>query len=160
DVLAQQIVAETACREWDEDQLFELARRAMPYADMPRAQFAAVLRMLTEGFSTRQGARGVYVHRDAVHRRLRERRGSRMLALTPGGTTPEAADYVVLLEPQAEKIGTVNEDFAVESLAGDIFQLGNQSYKILRIEPGRVRVEDAHGAPPNLPFWLGEAPGR
>jgi ATP-dependent Lhr-like helicase len=160
DVLAQQIVAETACREWDEDALFELVRRATPYAGLPHARYAAVLRMLTEGFSTRQGPRGVYVHRDAVHKRLRERRGSRMIALTSGGTIPEAADYTVLLEPQAEKVGTVNEDFAVESLAGDIFQLGNMSYRILKVEPGRVRVEDAHGAPPSIPFWLGEAPGR
>jgi Lhr-like helicase len=116
--------------------------------------------MLAEGFATRNGARAIYVHRDAVHHKLRERRGARLVALTSGGTIPESADYTVLLEPQAEKVGTVNEDFAVESLAGDIFQLGNMSYRILKVEPGRVRVEDAHGAPPNIPFWLGEAPGR
>ncbi|MDN8612147.1 DEAD/DEAH box helicase [Variovorax ginsengisoli] len=160
DVLAQQIVAETASREWEEDELFALVRRAWPYADLKREDFAAVVRMLSEGFSTRQGARGSYVHRDAVHQLLRERRGARMTALTSGGTIPETGDYTVVLEPQAHKIGTVNEDFAVESLAGDVFQLGNASYRILKIEPGRVRVEDAHGAAPNIPFWLGEAPGR
>ncbi|MDM0014178.1 DEAD/DEAH box helicase [Variovorax sp. J22P168] len=160
DVLAQQIVAETACREWDEDALFALMRRAWPYAQLGREDFAAVVRMLSEGFTTRQGPRAGYVHRDAVHHLLRERRGARMTALTSGGTIPETGDYTVMLEPQAHRIGTVNEDFAVESLAGDVFQLGNASYRILRIEPGRVRVEDAQGAAPNIPFWLGEAPGR
>src|SRR5471032_1802496 len=116
--------------------------------------------MVCAGFTTRQGQRAGYVHRDAVNHLLRERKGARMTALTSGGTIPETGDYTVMLEPQADKIGTVNEDFAVESLAGDIFQLGNTSYRILRIEPGRVRVEDAKGVPPNIPFWLGEAPGR
>ena len=160
DVLAQQIVAETACRDWDEDALFDLLRRAWPYAALPRERYDAVLRMLADGYTTRQGPRGAYLHRDAVHHQLRERRGARMTALTSGGTIPETGDYTVVLEPQADRIGTVNEDFAVESLAGDIFQLGNTSYRILRIEPGRVRVEDAKGVPPNIPFWLGEAPGR
>ncbi len=160
DVLAQQIVAETACRDWDEDALFELLRRAWPYASLTRARYDAVLRMLSDGYTTRQGPRGAYVHRDVVHHQLRERRGARMTALMSGGTIPETGDYTVMLEPQAQRIGTVNEDFAVESLAGDVFQLGNASYRILKIEPGRVRVEDAHGAAPNIPFWLGEAPGR
>ncbi len=161
DVLAQQIVAETSPgREWDEDELFALMRRAWPYAQLTREAYASVVRMLADGFTTRQGQRASYVHRDAVHHRLRERKGARLTALTSGGTIPETGDYTVMLEPQAHKIGTVNEDFAVESLAGDIFQLGNASYRILRIEPGRVRVEDAHGVPPNIPFWLGEAPGR
>ena len=160
DVLAQQVVAETACRDWDEDALFALMRRAWPYAALPRERFDAVLRMLADGYTTRQGPRGAYLHRDTVHHQLRERRGARMTALTSGGTIPETGDYTVMLEPQSDRIGTVNEDFAVESLAGDVFQLGNTSYRILRIEPGRVRVEDAKGAPPNIPFWLGEAPGR
>jgi ATP-dependent Lhr-like helicase len=160
DVLAQQIVAETACREWNEDQLFALVRRAWPYAQLSQARFMEVVRMVSEGFATRQGQRAGYVHRDAVHHLLRERKGARMTALTSGGTIPETGDYTVVLEPQADKIGTVNEDFAVESLAGDVFQLGNTSYRILKIEPGRVRVEDAQGAAPNIPFWLGEAPGR
>jgi len=116
--------------------------------------------MLSEGFSTRRGQRAGYLHRDAVHGRLRGRRNARMTALTSGGTIPDMADYSVILEPQAITIGNINEDFAIESLAGDVFQLGNASYRILRVEPGRVRVEDARGAPPNLPFWLGEAPGR
>ena len=160
DVLAQQLVAEVACRDWDEDALFALMRRAWPYAELPRERFDAVLRMLADGYTTRQGPRGAYLHRDAVHHQLRERRGARMTALTSGGTIPETGDYAVVLEPQSDRIGSVNEDFAVESLAGDVFQLGNTSYRILRIEPGRVRVEDAKGAPPNIPFWLGEAPGR
>jgi ATP-dependent Lhr-like helicase len=160
DVLAQQIVAETACQAWDETALFDLMRRAWPYRDLPRERYDAVLAMLADGFTTRQGQRGAYVHHDRVHHELRERRGARMTALTSGGTIPETGDYAVVLEPQAERIGSVNEDFAVESIAGDIFQLGNTSYRILRVEPGRVRVEDAHGVPPNIPFWLGEAPGR
>ncbi|WP_198937863.1 DEAD/DEAH box helicase [Pelomonas sp. KK5] len=160
DVLAQQLIAEVACREWGEDELFALMRKAWPYRELQRERFDEVLRMVSEGFSTRQGPRGSYIHRDAVHHRLRERRGARMTALTSGGTIPEAADYTVMLEPQAEKVGTVNEDFAVESLAGDVFQLGNASYRILRVQPGMVRVEDAKGAPPSIPFWLGEAPGR
>ncbi|HEY0201736.1 MAG TPA: helicase-related protein, partial [Burkholderiaceae bacterium] len=160
DVLAQQIVAEVACQEWNEDALHALMRGAWPYATLERARFDTVLRMVSEGFTTRNGQRGTYVHRDAVHHRLRERRGARMTALTSGGTIPETGDYAVVLEPQADTIGTVNEDFAVESLAGDVFQLGNTSYRILRIEPGRLRVEDARGVPPNIPFWIGEAPGR
>ncbi|MEM5457718.1 DEAD/DEAH box helicase [Paraburkholderia phytofirmans] len=160
DVLAQQIVAEVSSAEWSEDALFELMRRAAPYADLEREQFDAVLRMLAEGYTSRNGPRGAYVHRDVVSGTLRGRRGGKLVAVTSGGTIPENADYAVVLEPQAINIGTVNEDFAVESLAGDVFQLGNASYRILRIESGRVRVEDAQGQPPNIPFWLGEAPGR
>ncbi|MFT4197767.1 MAG: DEAD/DEAH box helicase, partial [Pseudoxanthomonas sp.] len=160
DVLAQQLIAEVACGEWEEDALFALVRRAWPYAQLARADFDAVLRMASEGFSTRHGQRAAALHRDAVNGRLRARRGARMTALTSGGTIPETGDYTVILEPQVEVIGTVNEDFAVESLAGDVFQLGNAAYRILRVEAGRVRVEDARGQPPNIPFWLGEAPGR
>ena len=160
DVLAQQIVAEVSSAEWSEDALFEMQRRAAPYADLEREQYDAVLRMLAEGYTSRHGPRGAYIHRDVVGGTLRGRRGGKLVAVTSGGTIPENADYAVVLEPQAINIGTVNEDFAVESLAGDVFQLGNASYRILRIESGRVRVEDAQGQPPNIPFWLGEAPGR
>ena len=160
DVLAQQLIAEVACREWDEDALYRLVLRAWPYRELSREHYAEVVRMIADGFTTRQGPRAGYVHRDAVHHRLRERKGARMTALTSGGTIPEQGDYTVMLEPQAEKVGTVNEDFAVESLAGDVFQLGNTSYRILRVQPGIVRVEDAKGAAPSIPFWLGEAPGR
>ncbi len=160
DVLAQQIVAEVSCREWDEDALFEWSRRAWPYADLSRKDYDDVVRMLADGFSTRRGPRAGYLHRDAVNRKLRGRKGGRMTALMSGGTIPDTSDYTVILEPQAQNVGTVNEDFAVESMAGDIFQLGNTSYRIIRVEPGRVRVEDADGAPPSIPFWLGEAPGR
>jgi ATP-dependent helicase Lhr and Lhr-like helicase len=160
DVLAQQIVAEVACQEWNEDALYALVRRAHPYRNLSRADFDAVVRMLAEGFTTRHGARAAYIHRDAVHRQLRARRSARLTALTSGGTIPDTADYKVVLEPQAIIVGTVNEDFAVESMAGDIFQLGNTSYRIQRVERDRLRVEDARGAPPSIPFWLGEAPGR
>ncbi|MEP7044717.1 MAG: DEAD/DEAH box helicase [Dokdonella sp.] len=160
DVLAQQIVAEVACREWREDELFDLFRRAYAFADLTREDFTAVVRMLADGFTTRRGPRGAYLHRDAVNGVLRASRGARLTAITSGGAIPDTADYEVVLEPQATMVGSVNEDFAVESIAGDIFQLGNMSYRILRVERGRVRVEDAQGAPPTIPFWLGEAPGR
>ncbi|HET7556533.1 MAG TPA: helicase-related protein, partial [Rhodanobacteraceae bacterium] len=160
DVLAQQIVAEVACGERDENELFELARSAYPYRDLGRDKFNEVLAMLAEGYSTRRGTRAAYLHRDAVNGKLRARRNARLTAITSGGAIPDTADYDVVLEPAAQRVGSVNEDFAVESIAGDIFQLGNQSYRILKVERGRVRVEDAHGAPPSIPFWLGEAPGR
>jgi ATP-dependent Lhr-like helicase len=160
DVLAQQIVAEVAAREWQEDQLYALVRRAWPYRALGREDFAAVVGMLAQGFSTRRGRRGALIHYDGVHHLLRGRRGARLTGLTSGGTIPDTADYRVVLEPEDQAIGTVNEDFAVESMAGDVFQLGNASYRILRVERGVVRVEDAHGLPPTIPFWLGEAPGR
>ncbi|HKV65350.1 MAG TPA: DEAD/DEAH box helicase, partial [Rhodanobacteraceae bacterium] len=160
DVLAQQIVAEVACGERSEAGLFDMFRGAYPYRTLTREAFTDVLRMLAEGYSTRRGTRAAYLHRDAVNGKLRARRGARMTSLTSGGAIPDTADYDVVLEPQSLRIGSVHEDFAVESIAGDIFQLGNQSYRILRVERGRVRVEDAQGAPPSIPFWLGEAPGR
>ncbi|MFZ5782658.1 MAG: DEAD/DEAH box helicase [Pseudomonadota bacterium] len=160
DVLTQQVVAEVATREWDEDGLFDRVRRAWPYRALGRQDFDAIVGMVAEGFHTRRGRRGALIHHDAVHRKLRGRRGARLTALTAGGTIPDNADYQVLLEPENHFIGTVNEDFAVESMAGDVFQLGNRSYRIQRVERGTVRVEDAKGMAPNIPFWLGEAPGR
>ncbi len=160
DVLAQQIVAESAAREWDEDGLFALLSAAWSYRELTRAQFEEVLKMLAEGYTTRRGRHGALIYHDAVNRTLKGRRGARLTALTSGGTIPDTGDYQVILEPQAQFVGTVNEDFAVESLQGDVFQLGNISYRILRVEQGRIRVEDARGEPPSIPFWLGEAPGR
>jgi ATP-dependent helicase Lhr and Lhr-like helicase len=160
DVLAQQIVAEVATREWSGDALLALIRRAWPYRDLAREDFAAIVTMLAEGYASRRGRRGALIHYDGVNHKLRGRRGARLTALTSGGTIPDTADYQVLLEPENQFIGTVNEDFAVESLAGDVFQLGNAAYRIQRVERGVVRVEDAAGLAPNIPFWLGEAPGR
>ncbi|MEK6393362.1 MAG: helicase-related protein, partial [Burkholderia gladioli] len=160
DVLAQQIVAEVVCAEWDETELWRRFTQAAPYAALSRERFDEVMAMLAEGFSSRRGPRRAYLHRDLSTGTVRARRGARLTAVTSGGTIPDTADYSVLLEPQGTQIGTVNEDFAIESLAGDVFQLGNQSYRILRVETGRVRIEDARGQAPNIPFWLGEAPGR
>ncbi|MFJ2364890.1 DEAD/DEAH box helicase [Pseudomonas sp. NPDC087697] len=160
DVLAQQIIAEVSCQEWQEQALLETLRRASPYAELDDAHYQALLQMLAEGYNGRQGIRSAYLHRDAVTRTLRGRRGAKLTAVTSGGTIPDNADYSVLLEPQGLNIGSVNEDFAVESIAGDVFQLGNTSYRILRVETGKIRVEDAQGQPPTIPFWLGEAPGR
>jgi ATP-dependent helicase Lhr and Lhr-like helicase len=160
DVLAQQITAEVAARAWQEDELYALVRRAWPFRALARADFAAVVGMLAQGFSTRRGRRGALIHHDAVNHVLRGRRGARLSALTNAGTIADNADYRVILEPEDQFVGTVNEDFAVESLPGDVFQLGNSSYRIMRVERGTVRVEDARGMPPTIPFWLGEAPGR
>jgi len=160
DVLAQQLVAEVSAREYGEDELWDLVRRAWPYRQLERRQFDEIVRMLADGIATRRGRQSAYLHRDAVNRRLRPRRGASLTAITCGGAIPDNADYQVVLEPAGTFIGTLNEDFAVESLAGDVFQLGNISYRILRVEAGRVRVEDAKGQPPTMPFWLGEAPAR
>ncbi|MDQ3195688.1 MAG: DEAD/DEAH box helicase, partial [Pseudomonadota bacterium] len=160
DVLAQTIVAEVTCRDWDEAGLYELMCCAWPYRALTREAYTEVVKMLADGISTRRGQRSAYLHRDAINGVLRARRGARLTAVTNGGTIPDNADYQVLLEPENQFVGTVNEDFAVESMAGDIFQLGNTSYRILRVEGGRVRVADAHGEPPSIPFWIGEAPAR
>jgi ATP-dependent helicase Lhr and Lhr-like helicase len=160
DILAQQIVAMTACEDWDEDRLYDVVRRAYPYRDLSRKDFDATVHMLAEGFTTRRGRRAAHVHYDGVNRRLRGRRGARLAALTSGGAIPDIGDYRVVLEPTETFVGTLNEDFAIESTPGDVFQLGNASYRITRVESGQVRVEDAQGQPPSIPFWLGEAPAR
>src|SRR5947209_9329141 len=160
DILAQQIVAAAAGDEWEEDRLYELVHGAYPYRELSRKDFDDVVRMLAEGFTTRRGRRGAYLHHDGVNRRVRARRGARLAALTSGGAIPDLGDYRVVLEPTETFVGTLNEDFAIESMPGDILQLGNTSYLIQKIEAGQVRVVDAHGQPPSIPFWLGEAPGR
>jgi ATP-dependent Lhr-like helicase len=160
DILAQQIVAIVAGSEIGEEDLWQLVRRAYPFQNLTRAEFDQVLEMLSEGLSSRRGRAGAFVHRDQVNGVLRARRGARLAAITSGGAIPDTADYDVIEEPAGTFIGKVNEDFAIESQAGDIFLLGNTSWKIRRLEAGRVRVENAHGAPPTVPFWLGEAPAR
>jgi ATP-dependent Lhr-like helicase len=160
DVLAQQLVAEVSCEEYGESELYALVRKAWPYRALTAQQHEDVLKMVAEGFTTARGRRGALVHRDEVNGRVRGRRGSRLLALTSGGAIPEIADYRVVLEGEETFIGTLNEDFAIESTAGDVFQLGNASWLITQVLPGEVRVADAHGAPPTIPFWLGEAPAR
>ena len=160
DVLAQHIVAECSAHDCGEQELFDLLRAAYPYRDLPRATFDDIVKMLAEGFTTRRGRHGALIYHDAVNHVLRGRAGARLTAITSGGAIPDNADYQVRLEPEGMTVGTINEDFAVESLAGDVFQLGNTSYRIIRVERSTVRVEDAHGQAPTIPFWLGEAPGR
>ena len=160
DVLAQQIVATCAQEDWSEDDMYALLKRAYPYRDLPREKFDQVIAMLSDGFANRLGRTGAYLHRDGVNGVLKGRRGAPLAAMTNGGAIPENADYDVIAEPEDTFVGTVNEDFAIESLKGDVFLLGNNAWKIRRVESGRVRVEDAHGQPPTIPFWLGEAPGR
>ena len=160
DILAQQIVACAASRDWTEDELYAICRRAYPFRDLRRDEFDEVVDMLADGFSTRRGQRGRYLHLDSVNGRVRGRRGARLTALTCGGAIPDNFEFRVIQEPQGIQVGTLDEDFSIESLPGDIFQLGNSSWRILRVETGTVRVEDAQGLPPTIPFWFGEAPGR
>jgi len=160
DVLAQQIVAEVSGREWDIDELFKTFSRAAPYAKLKQKDFDTIIKMLADGYSTKRGRRGAYLHLDAVNRKVRPRKSARIIALTNGGAIPDQFDVDVMLQPEGYRIGSVGEDFAFESMPGDIFQLGNRSYRILKSEIGKLFVEDANGQPPNLPFWLGEAPGR
>src|SRR5262245_39882034 len=160
DILAQQIVAACAAEPWREDDLYALVRRATPYAGLARTDFDDVVEMLAEGIQTGRGRRGAYLHRDRVNSVLRGRRAARIVAITSGGAIPETADYRVVADPDDTMVGTVNEDWAIESMAGDIFLLGSTSWRIRRVEPGTVRVVDAKGAPPTVPFWLGEAPAR
>jgi ATP-dependent helicase Lhr and Lhr-like helicase len=160
DILAQHMIAECAAADWAEDELLALARRAAPFEGLSAADFDDVAELVSEGIRTGRGRRAAWLHRDRVAGRLRGRRGARIAALTSGGAIPELGDYRVLAEPDNTMVGTVNEDWAIESMAGDVFLLGTHSWRIRRVEPGIVRVEDAHGAPPSVPFWLGEAPGR
>lgn len=159
DILAQQIVAAAASESWDEDDLFQLCRRAWPFRDLSRGRFEEVIELLSNGV-TSTSKRGTYLHRDRINRRLQARRGARIAALTSGGAIPETAEYRVVVEPDKTFVGTVDEDFAIESLAGDVFLLGNTSWRIQYVRSGEVVVRDADGAPPSIPFWFGEGPGR
>lgn len=162
DVLAQQIVAACAAEEWGEVDLFHLIRRAYPYRNLTPETYDSILEMLSEGIAARRGRYGAYIHRDRVNGKLRARRGSRIAAITSGGAIPDNALYTVVAEPEGIVVGTVDEDFAVESNKGDVMLLGNTSWMIRRVESnaGRLLVQDAHGAPPSVPFWRGEAPAR
>ncbi|MBO0894638.1 MAG: DEAD/DEAH box helicase, partial [Acidimicrobiales bacterium] len=160
DILAQQVVAEVSAEEWEEESLLGLVRRALPYAALDRADYEDVLSLVADGVMTGRGRRGAYLHRDQVHGMLRARRGARLAALTSGGAIPEVGDYRVLAEPDDTLVGTVNEDFAIESMPGDVFLLGTHSWRIRRVSQSVVRVVDAEGAHPTVPFWLGEAPAR
>ncbi|MEO1049298.1 MAG: DEAD/DEAH box helicase [Bacteroidota bacterium] len=160
DVLAQQIVAELACEEYQEEELYDIFNNAYPYENLERKEFDQVIKTLAEGFTTRKGRSGAYIHHDTINERLRGRKNARLAALVSGGAIPDTFDFDVVMEPTGTPVGTVDEDFAIESLPGDIFKLGNNSWQILRVENGKVRVADAQGAPPTIPFWFGEAPGR
>ncbi|MGH0028794.1 MAG: DEAD/DEAH box helicase [Myxococcota bacterium] len=160
DILAQQIVAEVSARDWKEGELLALFRRAAPFASLETEKYEEVVEMLSEGIATGRGRRAAYLHRDRLNGMLRARRGARLAALTSGGAIPDTADYRVVADPDDTFVGTVNEDWAIESMAGDIFLLGTTAWRIRRVEPGVVRVRDAEGLPPTIPFWLGEAPAR
>ena len=160
DILAQQLVAAAAGEDWSEDALFALVRGAYPYRNLPRGEFDALLTMLSDGIATQRGRYGTYLHRDRVNRVVRGRRGGRLAAITSGGAIPDNANYLVVAEPEGSTVGTVDEDFAVESMAGDIFLLGTSSWKIRRVESGRIRVEDAHGSRPDHSVLLASAAHR
>jgi ATP-dependent Lhr-like helicase len=163
DILAQQVVAEVAAAGPEgiaEEELFKLVKSSAPYAGLAKDAFEEIVELVSEGVQTGRGRRGAHVHRDRVHRVLRPRRGARITATTSGGAIPEVADYRVVLEPEDTFVGTVNEDWAIESMAGDVFLLGSHTWRIRRVESGTVRVVDADGASPSVPFWLGEAPAR
>jgi len=160
DILSQQIVAAAACEPWDEEALWRMVRSAWPYRNLPRRDYDAVIEMLSEGIATSRGRSGAFLHRDRVNGRVRGRRGARLAAITSGGAIPDNSNFAVMAEPDGRSVGTVDEDFATESQGGDVFLLGTQSWRIKRVSGGRVWVEDAKGAPPSVPFWLGEAPGR
>jgi ATP-dependent Lhr-like helicase len=160
DILAQQMVAESAAEQWGEGELLGLARQAAPFRDLSREDFDDVTELLAEGIRTGRGRRAYYLHRDQVNGTVKGRRGARLAALTSGGAIPELGDFRVIAEPDEAQVGTVHEEWATESRPGDVFLLGTHSWRIRRVEPGTVRVVDAHGAPPSVPFWQGEAPGR
>ena len=160
DILAQQMVAMAACEDLGEEELFDLMHQAWPYRNLARRDFDQVLEMLSEGIATSRGRSGAFLHRDQVNHRVKGRRGARLAAITNGGAIPDTAQYQVIAEPEGHVIGSVDEDFAIESMVGDVFLMGATSWRIRRVETGRVRVEDAHGQPPGIPFWLGEAPSR
>ncbi|MDF0651956.1 MAG: DEAD/DEAH box helicase [Nitrospira sp.] len=160
DILAQQIVAAAATQAWTEEELFALVRRAGPYRELDRGTFDRIVQMSADGIATQRGRGLAYLYRDRINHRVKGRRGARLAAITSGGAIPDTANYAVVAEPDGTIVGSVDEDFAVESLAGDIMLLGNTSWRIKSVEMGKVRVEDAHGAPPNIPFWRGEAPSR
>ena len=160
DILAQHLVAACAADDWAEDDLFDLVRSTHAYRKLPRERFDAVIDILADGIATSRGRAGALLHRDRVNGRVRGRRGARMAAITSGGAIADTSAYAVVAEPEETVVGSVDEDFAVESMAGDVFLLGMQSWRIRRVEQGRLRVDDAHGAPPTIPFWRGEAPGR
>ena len=160
DVLAQQLIAEVSAREWDTGPLFAMVRSSWPYRNLEQRVFDQVIDMVATGYSTRRGRRAAFLYHDAINGKLRPRPSARLTALQNGGAIPDHFDYEVVMLPQGYRIGSLNEDFAFESIPGDIFQLGNTSYRILKIEQGRVLVEDAKGQPPNIPFWFGDVPGR
>jgi ATP-dependent Lhr-like helicase len=160
DILAQQIVAMCAAEDWKEEELFQSVRHAYSYRHLSHEDFDAIVEMLSEGIEGARGRYAAYLHRDRVNGMLRGRRGARLAAITSGGAIPENSLYTVVAHPEATVVGTVDEDFAVESLAGDIMLLGNTSWRIRRVQAGSVLVEDAQGAAPNVPFWRGEAPSR
>jgi ATP-dependent helicase Lhr and Lhr-like helicase len=160
DILAQQMVAESAAEAWAEGELLGLARQAAPFRDLSEQDFEDIADLLAEGIRTGRGRRAYYLHRDRVNGMVKARRGARLAALTSGGAIPELGDFRVVAEPEEVQIGTVHEEWAVESRPGDVFLLGTHSWRIRRVEPGIVRVVDAHGEPPSVPHWQGEAPGR
>jgi ATP-dependent Lhr-like helicase len=161
DVLMQQIVAACGAESWEESALYEVLHRAWPYRNLTRVEFDELVTLLHEGIESSRGRYGAYLLRDRVNGQLHARRGARMIAIANGGAIPDTSLFAVMLQPENVQIATLDEHFAVDSSPGDVVLLGNTSWRIQRIDPqGKVLVEDAHGAPPSIPFWEGEAPQR
>ena len=161
DILAQQIVAEVSAEEeWSSDELFEAFRRAYPYRNLTREAFDSVVQIMAEGITDTSGRGRVYLHHDRVKKRLKARPSARIAATMNAGAIPDIGSFRVITDPDGVTVGSVDEDFAVESQRGDIFLLGTTSWRFQGIRGLDVVVTDAGGAPPTIPFWRGEAPGR
>ncbi|QMV19276.1 DEAD/DEAH box helicase [Granulicella sp. 5B5] len=161
DVLMQQIVAAVGAESWDETALYNVLRRAYPFRNLTPQLYEQLLSLLHNGIESSRGRYGAYILRDRVQGQLHARRGARSIAIGNGGAIPDTSIFAVMLQPENVQIATLDEHFAVDSSPGDVILLGNTSWRIQRVEAaGKVLVEDAHGAPPSIPFWEGEAPQR
>ncbi|NKB34556.1 MAG: DEAD/DEAH box helicase [Pseudomonadales bacterium] len=169
DILAQQIVAEVSANPsasnsdddgWNLDDLFSLYKNAFSYRNLSREEFDTVVQMLAEGYTSRKGRRGTHLHLDAINNKIRPRRGANLVSITNGGAIPDMFDYQVVLDPEDIVVGSLNEDFALEALPGDVFTLGTHAWQMLRVDGLKVRVRDAEGMQATIPFWFGEGPGR
>ncbi len=164
DVLAQQVVATTALESVDVDELYDLVRRAAPFAQLPRSAYDATLDLLAGRYPSDEFAelrpRVVW---DRVAGTVTGRPGAQRLAVTSGGTIPDRGLFGVFLaggEGPGRRVGELDEEMVYESRVGDVFALGATSWRIEDITHDRVLVTPAPGIPGRLPFWKGDGLGR
>ncbi len=160
DILAQQIVAETAMRDIAADELYTVMKSEYIWRELRRSDFDGVLSMLNDGYSLRFGRRSRYIFYDRTEQIVRARPGARITAALNGGAIPENFEYEVIEEPDGTYVGSVHEDFAIESSRGDVFQLGNRLWQITQVSGNRVSVVYAPNKHPTIPFWIVDVPGR